>query len=63
MGGTVSLPSPQYIDVRYPDNKLAFRYDPTRAIVEIRGTPRSERADTEIKLWLETVSSNWILAS
>lgn len=35
MGGTI-LPSPHYIDVRYPDNKLAFRYDPTRGVVEIQ---------------------------
>lgn len=36
MGGTVSLPLPQYVDARYPDNKIAFRYDPLRGIIEIQ---------------------------
>jgi hypothetical protein len=36
MGGTIPLPSPNYVDVRYPDNKLAFRYDPKRGIIEVQ---------------------------
>jgi hypothetical protein len=27
---------PQYVDLRFPDGKLAARYDPARNILEIR---------------------------
>lgn len=27
---------PTYIDVRYPDGRLAFRYDPQRGVVELQ---------------------------
>lgn len=27
---------PQYVDLRYPDGKLAAKYDPTRGILEIK---------------------------
>ena len=35
MGGTV-LPTPHYVELRYPDGKLAARYDPVRGILELR---------------------------
>lgn len=31
--GTIA---PQYVDLRYPDGKLAGRYDPARGILEIQ---------------------------
>ena len=33
VGGTVV---PQYLELRFPDGKLAGRYDPVRGILEIR---------------------------